>query len=200
MAKSEHRRRISKDTLNLVIAVCAVLISGASFYATYLQAQSEEKQVKAATWPYLQISSGNYNLEDEEHRISILLENVGVGPAIVKSFTMSYEDAESSDIYEILTECCIPEGEGRSWLVKPESHAEVGSILTNSVTNKILPNGSAIAIVQIKKTDTNSQFWELIDVSRWKMKGKACYCSLLDDCYRTDFVNEPVLVNSCKSN
>lgn len=31
------------ERLNLIIAVCAVLISGASFYTTYLQANAAEK-------------------------------------------------------------------------------------------------------------------------------------------------------------
>jgi hypothetical protein len=198
MAKSEHRRRVSKDTLNLVIAMCAVLISGASFYATYLQAQSEEKQVKAATWPYLQFSSGNYNIETEEEELYLRIENVGVGPAMIKNFSMSYEDIESHNVYNLLAACCIPEGEDKLWLSKPEVHNKVGLIVTDTVNNRILPVGNAINVVMIKKTDGNEEFWNKVNHDGRKIKGQACYCSLLDNCYQTDFVNEPVLVKSCK--
>jgi hypothetical protein len=198
MTKSKQRPKIGKDTLNLIIAGCAVLISAASFYATYLQAQSEEKQVKAATWPYLQISSGNYDAENDEHKISVTIENVGVGPAIIKSFKTSYDGVEINDIYDIFTKCCAPEGKDKSWLINPENRAEIGFIVTDTVENKILPNGNAIEIFQLKKTDTNQQFWDAVNNSRWKMSGDACYCSLLENCYQTDFENEPVPVKLCK--
>jgi hypothetical protein len=198
MAKSKQSFKIGKDTLNLVIAGCAVLISAASFYATYLQAQSEEKQVKASTWPYLQISSGNYDTANEEHKVYVRVQNVGVGPAIIKNFSMFYDGVESDNIYDILAKCCGPEGGTRSDLINPKSREKTGFIVTSMVKNKILPDGRDISIFQIKKTDQNEVFWDAVNNSRWKMKGKACYCSLLEDCYQTDFENEPVPVKSCK--
>ena len=36
-------KSFTTERLNLIFALCAVLISGASFYATYLQASAAEK-------------------------------------------------------------------------------------------------------------------------------------------------------------
>ncbi|UTW55543.1 hypothetical protein [Kordiimonas sp. SCSIO 12610] len=199
--KSEQSTRITKDTLNLVIAVCAVLISAASFYATFLQAQSEEKQVKAATWPYLQFSSGNYDTEAEKAKIYLQVENVGVGPAIIKNFSMSYDDGDakgikkSSNVYDILLACCAPEGADRSWFAKPE--AKAGFIVTGIVNNKIMPVGKELQVLSLELDDNNREFWDRLNNSRWKIKAEACYCSLLENCYQTDFVNEPVAVKAC---
>ena len=198
MAKSTPRNKVSKDTLNLVIAVCAVLISAASFYATFLQAKSEEKQVKAATWPYLQFSSGNYNSETEEAEIFLKVTNVGVGPAMIKSFSMEYQDIISNNIYDILVACCAPQGAGRAWFSEDEAQEKVGFIVTNVVNNRILPADGELLVISLKNVGTNGDFWETFNDARWKIKGRACYCSLLDDCYVTDFVNDPAPIKSCK--
>ena len=55
---TELSNGISSQRLNLILALCAILISAASFYATYLQADSAEKQVKAMTLPLIGSDEG----------------------------------------------------------------------------------------------------------------------------------------------
>lgn len=196
--KSKWRGRINKDTLNLVIAVCAVLISAASFYATFLQAQSEEKQVKASTWPYLQFSNGNFNPETNEAEIFLKVNNVGVGPAMLKNFTMEYQGIKSQNIYDILLDCCAPEGNDRSWFAETGAREKVGFIVTDVINNRILPADGELLVMSLKRTDNNGAFWDIFNDVRWQIKGEACYCSLLDDCYQTDFVSDPNPVQTCK--
>ncbi|MFC1690280.1 hypothetical protein ACFL07_11610 [Pseudomonadota bacterium] len=57
---------VSSERLNFIIAVCAILISGASFYATFLQANSAEQQVKAMTWPLIEFTHSNFDVETGE--------------------------------------------------------------------------------------------------------------------------------------
>ena len=61
----QRKAWFTNERLNLFLALCAI-ISAASFYATYLQANAAERQVKAATWPWLEVMTGNY---DEEKSI-----------------------------------------------------------------------------------------------------------------------------------
>ncbi|MDT8429359.1 MAG: hypothetical protein RQ757_11390 [Pseudomonadales bacterium] len=83
---------LTSERLNLVIAICAILISAASFYATFLQADSAEKQVRAMTLPLLQFDHGNYNSNLNQRIIHFTLSNAGVGPAIIHSIQLAYRD------------------------------------------------------------------------------------------------------------
>ena len=82
---------LSTERLSLVLAICAILVSVASFYATYLQADSAKKQVKAMTLPLLQFHHGNYAEQDDKQRLTFGLKNAGVGPAIIKSVMLKYK-------------------------------------------------------------------------------------------------------------
>ena len=82
-----RRASVSSEQLNFILAVCAILISAASFYAVYLQANSAERQVNAMTLPLIQFSHGDYDTERDTRSIYFSLENAGVGPAIINSVT-----------------------------------------------------------------------------------------------------------------
>lgn len=73
----------TNERLNLFLALCAIIISAASFYATYLQANAAERQVKAATWPWLEVMTGNFNEEKNSEEITFYIKNSGSGPAII---------------------------------------------------------------------------------------------------------------------
>jgi len=60
-ASNQRKAWFTNERLNLFLALCAIIISAASFYATYLQASAAERQVKAATWPWLEVMTGNFN-------------------------------------------------------------------------------------------------------------------------------------------
>jgi len=70
---------MSSDRLNFILVLCAILISAASFYAIYLQANSAEKQVKVMTLPLLQFEHGNYDKEKVLRAIYFYIKNAGVG-------------------------------------------------------------------------------------------------------------------------
>lgn len=179
------RRLALMDKVQLVIAVSAVLISAASFYATYLQAQSEKLQVKAATWPYLEVSSGNFDVERNEERIYYKLMNSGVGPAILKSFSLGFDGEYSDNPYDIFQRCCVPED------------AETGYVITGGTGARILPAGGEILVFRIDRGEKNGAFYERMDKERFNLTAKACYCSLLERCYSTDFSGDIEEVEQC---
>ncbi len=188
--KSKKRlKRPSKDHLNFVIAVSAVLISAASFIATYIQSEASLNQVKAETWPYLQVEHGNVN-DDLNREIYFHLENVGVGPAKVKSFRIKLQDRYLNDAYH-LVELVFDEGGTLSC----ESN---NCLFTNTVSPKILPQGDVLKVFSLFPDEQNLPLWYTLNTVRWRLQPEACYCSLLDECYETNFDTEPTPVEKCK--
>ena len=103
--KEKHNNRLTGEKLNFIIAICAILISAASFYATYLQADAANKQVKAMTLPMVQYEHGNANSRDEAE-INFSLVNAGVGPAMIKSAAFTYKGNSYNSLFNILSFCC----------------------------------------------------------------------------------------------
>ena len=194
---TEKNKWLDKENINLIVAVCAVLISAASFYATYVQSTVAERQVRAETWPYIQISSGNYDLEKEQRRVYVVAENVGVGPAHLVSFQLFYDRESVANISQLIAKCCLDDDENQrdeEGKVKPE----YGAIITTSPSPGILPAGKQKAAFSLVATDENQVFWEKLNKARFKLTGKACYCSLLDECFETELYGEPTPVAICR--
>lgn len=181
-------KRPSQDHLNLVIALCAVLISAASFIATYVQSEASLNQVKAETWPYLQIDHGNLD-DNLQKEVYYILENVGVGPAKVKSFRIKLQDQylhNSSHLVQL-----VFDEDGNAGCDKK-------CIITNTVSPKILPQGDSLKLFSLLPDEDNLPLWYTLNTIRWRLKPEACYCSLLDECFETNFDTEPTPVDECK--
>ena len=191
---AQNARRIGRlqlmDRVQLVIALCAILISGASFYATFLQAQAESLQVKAATWPYLQFDSGNVDNETGRFLVSMELANRGVGPANIRWFRMRWGDVQSNNINEILDACCTVD--------LAEGDPPVTRRVTTAFTeNLVLGAGEEQLIVEIDPDFNHEEMVAKSDRMRFQLLMGACYCSLLDTCYVTNFIEDPVEVPLC---
>ncbi|MEM9530505.1 MAG: hypothetical protein AAGA23_06280 [Pseudomonadota bacterium] len=183
--------------LNFVIGLCAIAISVASFYATYLQAQSAEQQVKAMTYPLIQFYTSNYDVETKERALSFTLKNSGVGPAIIRNVEYSYDGAAVKDgIFGLLMACCEEAMEEfRKASRKRESND--GQLVTSGDTNVILPANDVINPLYLLHNPVNAPLWEQLNVERRKMSVAICYCSLLDQCYRAESATEVEEVPSC---
>jgi len=184
--KPQKRERFTSDTVNLIIAGCAVLISAASFIATYVQSEAALRQVKAETWPILQLDHGNVN-DEGDSEIYMDLHNVGVGPAKIKSFQLMLRNRVISGA-QILPKLAYDEN---------VTQDETGSFLTDVISPKTLPDGSKKTVFSVRKSNKNLAVWSALNEVRWALKASACYCSLFDECFETDFVNEPIEVQMC---
>ncbi len=193
---AKQKKWLDKDNVNLMVAVCAVLISAASFYATYIQSVAAERQVKAETWPYLQIRSGNYDLEAQERNLYLKIENAGVGPAHLKSFQLYYKDTAVGSINRVLPLCCFAEGE----TARDENgdlRPEFNNIITGNPAPSIVAAGDEILVYSMIRDEVNADLWEKLNIGRQQLRAEGCYCSLLDECFQTDFQSEPIPIDFC---
>lgn len=174
----------SAERLNFIIAMCAILISAASFYATYLQADAAEKQVKAMTMPLIQYGHGNV-LNDSERAVNFSLKNAGVGPALIKQVSFQHEGQSYDTLFKVLDHCC--QTEVQSFLQATEQlDSELPQFITSPVLNTIIPGQDSLMFMRLNWHPGNDPLWQRINALRFQIKFKACYCSLLDECYQTD--------------
>ena len=180
---------ITGERLNFIVASCAILISGASFYATYLQANSAEQQVKAMTWPLIEFSHGNYDTEAKEKNLTLSLKNAGVGPAIIKTVNFVYKDKPFRNLNDFIRSCCESSLDNYIEKVKENQFdADIWTLTTAPVNDIILPVGGQLDFLSLVHHPSNRELWQAINKERWDLQLEVCYCSLLENCYVT---NEP---------
>ena len=163
-----------------------MLISVASFYATYLQASAAEKQVKAMTLPLLQYGTGNVDAETNESVITFSLTNGGVGPAIVKSVTYKYHGKSSTDFFDYLSDCCLKELNQFNNNPPMSLDLSKGGYVTSSTHNVVVPAQDKVEFYKLYKGELSEALWSKLNKERRNLKVEACYCSLLDECYLTE--------------
>jgi hypothetical protein len=190
----------TEQKLNLTLALCAVLISIASFYATYLQASAADKQVKAMTLPLLQYGTGN--VDDESHKpvINFSITNGGVGPALIKQVRFKYNNQTSANIYDFINYCCSKEYKEYTEFTSDRltiSGLVQGSLITSSLKNVILPAQDKLEFFKLYKGELSADLWDKLNVERRNLSVELCYCSLLDECYVTEKRGVVESVASC---
>lgn len=179
---------ITESTLNLIFAVSAVLISAASFYATYLQAEAAEQQVKAMTMPIVQFEHGNYNSEDERHELYFEVKNAGVGPALIKSVTYRYNGEDYAHVMGFIKACCkVPNRD------TPRNI----TMITGDVQGLVIGAGEEDTLMSMALTDDSEELWRTINQERFKMDVEVCFCSLLEECFVSKRNFQPQPVASC---
>jgi len=194
-------RFLDPKNLNFVIAICAVLISGASFYATYLQADSAEKQVRAMTLPLIHYEHGNYDQDLKQKAITFTLTNAGVGPAIVHSIKFMYHKQSYRTFPTFFSACCGTEFQvyqsNQGAFDLDEDGGTNGGLVTSALTDVILPGQSEYLFMRLYHGDASSRFWEKLNQERWDLNLEVCYCTLLHDCFKTQGGTVITEVKSC---
>lgn len=182
--------------LELLIAICAVLISIASFYATFLQANAAEKQVTAMTLPLISFITGNVNMAARSSEINYTLSNKGVGPAKIETFLLSYKNKYYHSRKDYFEACCKAEYEA---FRNQNTQLNEAALITSDPQLQFLPSGEEINYLKLAKHPQNEAFWHSLDKARRETSVTVCYCSLLDNCYWLTGKNQISETPSCRN-
>lgn len=208
--KREPRRGLTRSKINSMLAVCAIVISAASFYATYLQAKASQEQVaaakrqlKAETLPWLKMGYSNFDINQEKQYININISNSGTGPAMVHYIEYIYNDENHFHIEELLDTCCSLNAYKEALAEIEQDQRDInyrnafGWFASSDTTNFLLADGEEFNVFMMQKTNFNSGLWQQIDQSIFDVKVNACYCSILKHCYIVDEKSNIEEVQSC---
>ncbi|MDB5977903.1 MAG: hypothetical protein JWR07_4663 [Nevskia sp.] len=168
-------KRTSRRWLDMVVGTSAIVIAVISLVVALRQSQIMERQLAASIWPYLQYGTGN-GTDDGKKIISFDIENVGVGPAQVHSVSLRYKDKPIHDVRELMLACCSDLLDAKG---KP-------NLWANSLHGQVLAPNRPRAFLTLIDTPENAPYWDRLNAERFKVEFKACYCSVLDQCWMVD--------------
>jgi hypothetical protein len=172
---------------HMFITVPALVISIALAYATFVQADATRKIQQSETWPY--VSYGTSDITDEGvDEISFVLGNDGVGPARVKQLEFLYDGRPMETPRKFLQACCGDSPQNPTPFMSSEFEV-------------VLRPGEPTKFIRLIKKPENAAVWDRLEVERWKVAVRACYCSIFDDCWVLDSrLPDPRPVEVCPAN
>ena len=161
---------------DILIAVCALLVSGFATVASWWQSHVVAQQLSAQVWPYVDVG-----LSYGPKQVIITANNDGLGPAVVRWLVYTV-DGQVERTWAQVQHAVAPESHGRtSWL----ADLEPGSV--------IKVGGS----VQLLRIDDPALVRPLVHGLR-RIDVQTCYCSILSNCWIASIRDaEPRAVQTC---
>ncbi|MBQ4812683.1 hypothetical protein J8M20_15090 [Pseudoalteromonas luteoviolacea] len=209
---SQIKLRLSRSKMNSILALCAILISAASFYATYMQAKAAQEQVTAAerqlyaeTWPWLQVSYSDYDLEADRARMTVKVTNSGTGPALIKAMQFEYQGTAYDNLKALLNDCCSLDAYKTALAEVQADNDDInymkqfGWYVTSNPNNALLADGSDLVLFSMTRSNFNSNLWEKISEMVPDIEVNTCYCSLLKQCYTVNKASDVKKVANCSN-
>lgn len=157
----------------LVVSVISLWVAIATEKANQKMVDANYRMVAAASWPFLQITSGNSH--DGKRGIRLSLENAGVGPAKIQSFQVFWRGKAYGSSRALLTACCAPPG------------MTTFSTITTPVAGMVMRAGEERTFLGLDPTPATEAMWKAFDQVRLQeLSYRACYCSVFDECWISD--------------
>jgi hypothetical protein len=182
--KPEHSfmRRHWTDTL---FAVAALFVSAVSLWIGIRTEDANEQLVAASTWPFLQVQISNADA-DAKLDLQFSVVNTGVGPAKVESFEVFWKGKPYRSAIELLEACCGYKPV-KSTLPEAKDHTPLA---TGTVQGIVLRAGENEMFIHYPLHEDNLAVWTALDKARDQMAYRVCYCSVLNDCWRSELKSE----------
>ncbi|HKP04808.1 MAG TPA: hypothetical protein VJU77_15755 [Chthoniobacterales bacterium] len=163
MSNESATRVVRYETIiATLVGVSALFVSG---YTAYVQRQ----QVRAAVWPILEYNTSN------EPQIKFVVENKGVGPAIVRHVLMKVDGQPVRTWTEAFVKLMGP-GRYLFSLSTVSSHV----FAAGESMDILVPHGSDGGPLTLEK---DAALRTALDKERFRVEMEICYCSTLGECW-----------------
>lgn len=181
--------------LDVIVTVSVVFLSILSLAVSIEHGKTMErmvdqnqKMVEASTLPILTIKGAQLDPDTAKPSPREALVNDGVGPAVIDRFEVRYKGIAYASSAALLHACC------ESALSKGTWH----SAYYSNVSGYTLSARGDIRFITIG-SDADPKLLKAFENARDDLTFHACYCSVLDECWETDFDRKrPQPVNSCR--
>jgi hypothetical protein len=169
--------------LDLTLALSAMFVSIVSLAVAVHHGNAMDRLVAANSWPFLMYNTSNLDPQGNR-RISLNVENAGVGPARIQTFEVWWQGQPLSNVPELLSRCCTTDSKAQI----DRSTARALHLILGQVASKVMRAGDVETFLSLELNEANADLWRRLDIARFQIKMRACYCSVFDECWETDLV------------
>jgi len=171
-------RRIGHRAFDIVMSVCAISISVISLVVAIEHGRTQHDLLAASNWPFLGtwVNDGS----DADGKIQIGVVNSGVGPAKIKSFELFYKDRPVTSGLDLLRACC-----GLSTDPAQQRAQLPAGMAFSLIDESVLRAGDDVKVLTLSRIPRSPVIEKLAHSLR-DLRFRACYCSVLDQCFVGD--------------
>lgn len=157
----------------MIIAGSALIVSLITAFASIYSAFIDRAYARSSVWPRVEIHSSYHN---NAPYFSYIVNNKGTGPAVIKYARLSYNN-------KVL----------KSWpdYLQMLSGRAVGHTQSN-IGSIVLSAGESIKPIETRDKEVTTL---LADEDSLQIE--LCYCSIYDECWLVDRINNPTPVAQC---
>lgn len=194
---AHHHHGTGIKWLDIILASSAILISVVSLIVSVNHGRTMERlveenalQVKATTLPILRFGTGNLDTATSKPTVHFDITNGGTGPAVIEWLGLSYAGRPVANVRALLDACC-----------RTDHARTLGLSITNVASGQTLPAGQSITLFSAVKQGSDPATYAVLEQrGRFGVGVRACYCSVLDQCWLTDFrQTRPQPIADCRS-
>jgi hypothetical protein len=172
--RRRHWIEYASTFVALLVSVVSLWVAIATEKANQQMVDANYRMVAAASWPFLQMISSNN--DDGTPRITLALENAGVGPAKIQTFEVFWRGKAYGSAFQLLSECCAP---NRTFI----------PMGTTPVQGVVLRAGDKRQFLAVDLRPDNTPVWQAFDKVRLnELTYRVCYCSVFDECWVSELL------------
>ena len=180
--------------LDMIVALSAIFISLLSLYASIEHGRTmkemvaqNERLVAGSTMPLLSVFDTQLDPVTHQRILHLVLKNGGVGPAVIEWFEIRFNNQPYGDLKSLLHACC-------SSAIQPQDRS---SVVYSNVSGTVLPQRESTNLIELPAS-ISPQLLNAFTAAREHMSFNACFCSVLNECWMTDFnTAHPQPVKTC---
>lgn len=181
--RAADRPRIGTRAFELLVGFGVLLISLVSLFVAVSANRTQERLLAASIWPSLLFGTSSASVEGKP-QVTFDLINRGTGPARIRWAELTIDGTAFHDTRELLRLCC-------------NETAEV-DIFSSGLHRRVLGSDEWITVVRLPREGNSEALWQALDDARHRIRLRACYCSVLDDCWLLDSeLDDPQPVRTC---
>ena len=181
--------------VDMAVALSALFVSIVSLAIAIHHGDAMDRLVAANSWPFLMYDTESIDSQGNQ-RISLEVENSGIGPARIQTFEVWWQGQPVSTAPELLQRCCMTDAKAP---IDPATARSLDLVI-GQIASRVLRAGAAESFLSLELKEANAAIWHRLDIARLQLRMRACYCSVFDECWETDLVQTSAKrVRSCRA-
>ena len=199
-AHAPHGHGSGIPWLDVIVTISVVFISVLSLVVSISHGKTMEKMVdqnqkmvEASTLPILMVFGREFD-DSGKPMLQVTLSNSGVGPALIDRFEVRYKGVVYTDHSALLRACCAEA------LLKSRKSGHP-QVFYSNISGLILPARQDFYPITVKPDKDGLDLYNALNQVRDRddLTFYACYCSVLDECWETNFDHKrPLPVKECR--
>jgi hypothetical protein len=155
----------------MLVGVSAVFIGVCALVVSLYETQLMREEQRASVLPILEMGRSHYTRKEspEKWRLSLHVENVGIGPAVIRDFRVTV-DGKPHPTWRSAIEALIGEDVTISY----------GQ---STINGRTMPAERTIKMFDLSNAEIAADIVREFE----RFNYEACFCSVFGDCWKTDF-------------